>query len=564
MEGCTLKHSSKVVLSTFVLLLSTTVTSTAMAGPIETLSLSTSASTVPGGSPVRLTLTATNVRQGQELIVSVHGLTDTEYNAANSALLQRDGKAVISQPVRPLLIGGVSSDELNGMQLVRCVIPKTEKTFTTTLNAWSLPNSRCVIVAYLTDKTNRVYGKEQITQVQWTGLPSNTWSSAPVTIRRSGRKVMTQEGAIRQLMNVFGRVQSDPRLVNDQIWPTGLKNSLEPKPYEEVRDMSGIIEKVSDFVGLRSVFPGATADAYPYLLGMVPQGDNVPVTAGEIATWIVNWAQRALGADLSAQPYSNPYDLATLYSLLWGTNFKGPRSLVTSKDMLAIRNDIIEVSRGWRVLGSNQVQMLAPLREQTVARPSGFVGSPHLSFTKEQLKAMFKASIEAEDSTTLRFKPDGEVVANYKRVTGWMPNITEYLTNGKGGIVAMQDWVQSHEDKAFAWANNGASMAQIEALWKAKMNEPDPLTFYPNPRRDYYVYLSNVVHPAPFKYAPFSTRSGAVHHLFISLGCLSYQLAVSHYTPIANTPPLIFTYKNGEIHSGQAQDYYAYMSEPAI
>ncbi|SIT10586.1 hypothetical protein SAMN05421799_1142 [Alicyclobacillus vulcanalis] len=245
---------------------------------------------------------------------------------------------------------------------------------------------------------------------------SNTTGSAP-----TNPNVLTQKSAVYQLIEVFNTIPS---------WPTGLQ-SIDPATQNAQWDWKYKPIPPSQWVGLACVFPGDPESKYAADLGIQMTDPNGPVTAGQLAQWIVDWEIKARHVNMAWEPSQDPYTLLQDFSFFYGTDVKGPNSVLTQKDMMAIRNNIVEVSRGWRQLGTNKVELLEPLMDpNAVSGAFVYLAKHHEDWSLSDWPKVYLAFIRTVDSQTLTFEPNGNVIYTYKRGTGLTPNVTGVFEKG--------------------------------------------------------------------------------------------------------------------------------------
>lgn len=246
--------------------------------------------------------------------------------------------------------------------------------------------------------------------------PTAAWAqSAPSSA------YVTQAQAVTALLHAFSQVPT---------WPKGLiVPTNHPTRGDWVDNKPGL--PPSHWTGLACVFPGQPTSAYPQLLGMVPSTPDAPVTAGQVADWIVQWEIRARRVNLRWEPTRDPFALLKLFSFFYGTNLPNPNSKLTAADLAAIDRNILEVSRGWRMLAANKVQTLEPLmiaprsqfglvigsaprweQNKPLMHKLGYGNLPYKVFTWADWPAVYAHVVALQDSMTLTFLQNGNVVYN--------------------------------------------------------------------------------------------------------------------------------------------------------
>jgi|GEM_PF-5057618 len=287
-----------------------------------------------------------------------------------------------------------------------------------------------------------------------TSLFGNALAPAKGTLSNAD---VTQSSAISQLIGVFNHVPS---------WPKYLE-AIDPETqsynWTHVEDAL----PSSKWTGLACVFPGSKPSQYADLLGITPSSPGAQVRASQLAQWIVNWEVKARRVDLKQEPTQNPFALLKLFSFFWGTSITGPQSVVTQSDMAAIRNNIVEVSRGWRLLSADRVQFLEPLADNVSIKDQFPVLVNNRQFTKSDWPKVYGAITKLQDSMTLTVETNGNVVYRYQKGTGYSLGIGGHFVNSKGIVYSSYSWKIAHLFRAVAF------------------NEPNPEIF--NPR----VHLSD-------------------------------------------------------------------------
>lgn len=174
-----------------------------------------------------------------------------------------------------------------------------------------------------------------------------TVSASAATSARA--HVETQGAMIRGLIATFNDIPSWPGLdAHGRIY------GQDPK--------SNILQPITAnaWVGLHCVFPTAQPSQYPHLLGIHTSTPTSPVTAGQAAQWIVDWSVVARKMNLALEPISNPFQLLQDFSVFWSTGITSPDQVLTTAEAAAIRNNLVEACRGWRILEENRIAFLEP------------------------------------------------------------------------------------------------------------------------------------------------------------------------------------------------------------
>lgn len=291
---------------------------------------------------------------------------------------------------------------------------------------------------------------------------SNTTSSAPTS-----SNTLTQKSAVYQLIEVFNTIPS---------WPTGLQG-VNPNTQDAQWDWKYKPIPPSQWIGLACVFPGDPESKYAADLGIQMTNPNGPVTAGQLAQWIVDWEIKARHVNMAWEPSQDPYTLLQDFSFWYGTDVKGPNSVLTQKDMMAIRNNIVEVSRGWRQLGPNKVELLAPLVDAEYGVSAAFRGlaRPGYEFKISQWPSVYLQLIRTVDSQNYTFLSNGNVVYRYTRGTGYTPNINGVFLNADQHAYSAYSYSDAVDVKAYRTNN--------PALQEQAFYEPDYQVFSPNEHR---------------------------------------------------------------------------------
>ena len=304
-------------------------------------------------------------------------------------------------------------------------------------------------------------------------------------------KPVTQASAVRQLMAAFAHVPSwpqnlemvSPGQTSGFIWIDGKKN-----PYD----------KPSEWVGLKCVFPGEPASKYATLLKMTATKATGTVTAAQLSQWVVNWAVAARNVDMKLEPTQNPYGLLKLFSFFYGTDITGPHSIVTQKDMGAIRNNIVEVSRGWRLLARNKIQILAPLQDVRTTVGNFPIFSERRHLTGSQVPK-YGPMIRAQDSATLTFGRNGDVVYRYQGGLGYVPETGGGFVTHKGIGYAAYSWMGHYADLAYtkdqpSLQAKGYDLPSPEVFSPTTKSRPTPLGLtFPQPSQRIFVELSSEI-----------------------------------------------------------------------
>ena len=311
-----------------------------------------------------------------------------------------------------------------------------------------------------------VYAATNTTNAASTGNTANTTANATSNTTGSAPtnpNVLTQKSAVYQLIEVFNTIPS---------WPTGLQ-SIDPATQNAQWDWKYKPIPPSQWVGLACVFPGDPESKYAADLDIQMTDPNGPVTAGQLAQWIVDWEIKARRVNMAWEPSQDPYTLLQDFSFFYGTDVKGPNSVLTQKDMMAIRNNIVEVSRGWRQLGSNRVELLAPLVDAEYSVSAAFRGlaRPGYEFKMSQWPSVYLQLIKTVDSQNYTFLSNGNVVYRYTRGTGYTPNINGVFLDSNQHAYSAYSFSDSIAVKAYQTNN--------PSLQEQAFYEPDYQVFSP-------------------------------------------------------------------------------------
>lgn len=193
------------------------------------------------------------------------------------------------------------------------------------------------------------------------------------------------------------------------VWPKGLMTvpspGTEPTPAYWANGITPT--QPSEWVGLSTVFPGDSSSDYPSLLGMTNVSGDTTVTAGIVAQWILNWEEAAHKVSLAWEPYQNPFDLLNLYSFWYGTDIKNAQAVITAHDLTQIEQNVQDVSRGYRLLSPNKIEVLMPMINHT----GDFSGSLYDGYlTKENYpQRAIAPTVQELDATTFTFEKNGNV-----------------------------------------------------------------------------------------------------------------------------------------------------------
>ncbi|MCY0876012.1 MAG: hypothetical protein OWT28_07090, partial [Firmicutes bacterium] len=288
-----------------------------------------------------------------------------------------------------------------------------------------------------------------------------TQSAQAESVRASD--AVTQASVISQLMAVFHDVPS---------WPKYLE-AMDPET--QSYDWAHVDDAIAPtkWIGLACVFPGSKPSQYPLLLGIREATPKAQVTAGQLAQWIVDWEVSARRVDLSQEPTQNPFALLKRFSFFWGTEITGPKSVITGRDMATIRNNIVEVSRGWRILSRNQVQFLEPLADCVNIKIQFPTLVNNHQFTKADWPEVYGAIVKVQDSMTLTVEPNGNVVYRYQKGTGYSLGIGGHFVNQQGIVYSAYSWKIAHMFES------------------AALNEPSPEVFEPLQHPVHFPFVQN-------------------------------------------------------------------------
>lgn len=322
---------------------------------------------------------------------------------------------------------------------------------------------------------------------------------------------VTQASAISQLIAVFNEVPS---------WPKNLE-AIDPETqsYDWVH-VDGAIPS-SKWTGLACVFPGSKSTQYPALLGIHEVGTDAPVTAAQLAKWIIDWEVKARQVDLSQERTQSPFALLKMFSFFWGTGITKPQTVITARDMATIRNNIVEVSRGWRVLTSSQVQFLEPLADCINIKIQFPTLVNNHQFTRADWPEVYGAIVRVQDSMTLTVQPDGNVVYRYQKGTGYSLGIGGHFVNQQGNVYSSYSWKISHMFESVA------------------LNEPSPEVFNPHQHLVHFPFVQN--HELGMS-VPKTTGS-----IFFFDGMAINRFAAVHGLGVASDLCYAIGYANGHI-----------------
>ncbi len=304
-------------------------------------------------------------------------------------------------------------------------------------------------------------------------------------------KPVTQASAVRQLMATFNDVPS---------WPKNLEviSPGQTSGFQWLDGKKNPYDKPNEWVGLKCVFPGVPASQYTTLLRITPTKPTGTLTAAQLSQWVVNWEVAARRVDMKIEPTQNPYGLLKLFSFFYGTHITGPNSIVTQKDVSAIRNNIVEVSRGWRLLARNKIQILAPLQDvrTTVGNFPNFARVHHL--TGDQVPK-YGPMIDAQDSATLTFERNGNVVYRYQKGLGYVPETGGGFTTRKGIVYSAYSWPDYYAALAFkkdepSLQAKGYDLPSPEVFSPAHKTHPGPIDVsFPKPAQRIFLELSSEI-----------------------------------------------------------------------
>lgn len=99
---------------------------------------------------------------------------------------------------------------------------------------------------------------------------------------------------------------------------------------------------------------------HPTMVQAATHPTTQPVTAGDIATWLRNWAEKSKGINLKYETSTNPYFWALQNNLYQQTSVKSSKSHITTKDELIILSNLKWWLNGYRKVG-HTVQMHVPM-----------------------------------------------------------------------------------------------------------------------------------------------------------------------------------------------------------
>ena len=237
-------------------------------------------------------------------------------------------------------------------------------------------------------------GKKIITTVQHktTTMIHNIKATGNPALSGNPTALQVQQG----LLNVYA---------TQEVWPKGLQTAdLPGTRYFPSGDwlVGAKATPYTDWIGLSTVFPGQPASAYAKLLGMDNAPLNKPIIAATLAQWLMNWQKIARIAPeryymLKYLPSQDSYVLMKDYNFFWGTDITSPHTVISAHDLTMVERNIVSIDQGYRMLGSNKVQLLVPFGPTAGGYYRG--GKTSLPNTLQEF-----------DSITLTFPGNNEVV----------------------------------------------------------------------------------------------------------------------------------------------------------
>lgn len=218
----------------------------------------------------------------------------------------------------------------------------------------------------------------------------------------------TQGQMIRGLLATFDTIPS---------WPASTPHGI----YDFNPKTPNVTNPITPdaWVGLKCVFPTAKSSQYPALLGIHTATPNAPVTAGQAAQWIVDWSVIARKMNLALEPTARPFQLLQAFSVFWGTKITSLNQVLTMSQAAAIRNNLVEACRGWRILARNKIQFLEPFvtigsGKMGRAATNNDIGSVNWSKWNQAVRYMNYASASALKNSSV-FKKEGFLGGPYTR-----------------------------------------------------------------------------------------------------------------------------------------------------
>lgn len=284
--------------------------------------------------------------------------------------------------------------------------------------------------------------------------------------------ILTQQSAVNQLIAVFGDVSS---------WPKGLDsfNPTTQSGFYWIDDKTNPYSP-SQWVGLACVFPGDKPSQYASDLGMTISNPTGTVTAGQLAQWVVKWEVKARNVQMSWEPSQDPYTILSDFSIFYGTDIKGPSSIVNQSDMMDIRNNIVEVSRGWRQLAPNKVELLMPIVDAQYNFSGAFRSLVEIhDFSKADWSPVYAELIKTVDNQTYTAESNGTIVYQYMRGTGYTPGVSGLFVNQKSEAYSGYSFADELSLKAYK--------TDTPSLLAQAFNEPNTEVFDPKQHLENFV-----------------------------------------------------------------------------
>lgn len=185
---------------------------------------------------------------------------------------------------------------------------------------------------------------------------------------------------------------------------------------------------INDWIGLKTVFPSQPASALAKDLGMNNTPADKSITAGTLAQWIMNWEKDARNIHLKTPnghmlfPTTSSYQLMQLYSIFYHTNITSPKTVITFHDLQQVILNLRDVNQGYRLLATDQIELLEPLfGDQSLA-----------TFSHYYSPSVMAAALREFDSVTLTFLKNGNVIYNRANYDGMvMERGFDFVRNNK-------------------------------------------------------------------------------------------------------------------------------------
>ncbi|MHB1681229.1 MAG: hypothetical protein ACYCYO_00175 [Bacilli bacterium] len=330
---------------------------------------------------------------------------------------------------------------------------------------------------------------------------------------------LTQAQMVQDLIAAYQQIPS---------WPAQLTVTKEGAPYATTK----FPPSQKAWVGLHCVFPTAAISQYPTLLGMTESNPNGLVTAAQVAQWMVNWAVKARHINMAVSVSTNPFTWAQTFSLFWGTNLMSPTSIVTAADAKRIEQNVIDVSRGWRMINSHTISFLSPLMDLGSQQRNGWgvggtianalqsmsIATKH-PVTWADWPAIYSHIVQLQDTTQVTLEPYG-VLYSRQPSSGWAVESSFYFF--------------------------GANRKQIGG-WRGATSSPSDK--YTSLQESYPIAIKNNAYGAGQGYFPldrgYPTVSGDQSFMYNS--ALASKLTLGYNAYLMPTPNQYVTYKGTSI-----------------